>query len=161
MNIPHVPYITDISFLVAAYLIFLTSLILSIAHKENLLSHKQSDKQQIKVYLNVEGWKIIQKIILSNFLVVVLNWSYIKRFVWYNLYDSQPVFKFSLRLQIFIVSTSLEFTIIQVVHTEFIKVVHAKVVEYWTFKRSCKMIQEQAAAEVIIALISEKSNLRK
>ena len=28
----------------------------------------------------------------------VLSWSYIKRFVWYNLYDSHLTFKFSLRL---------------------------------------------------------------
>ena len=37
---------------------------------------------------------------------------YIKRFVWHNLYDSQPFFTFS-----------CVYTIIQVVHTEFIKVV--------------------------------------
>ena len=50
------------------------------------------------------------------------------------------------------------YTIVQVVHTEFIKVVH---IEYSTFKSSSKMIQEQAAAAVIIALISERNKLRK
>ena len=29
----------------------------------------------------------------------ILSWSYVKRFIWYNLYDSQSVFKFSLRFQ--------------------------------------------------------------
>ena len=50
------------------------------------------------------------------------------------------------------------YTIIQVVHTEFIKVVLTK---YSAFKSSSKMIQEQAAAAVIIALISEKNKSRK
>ena len=50
------------------------------------------------------------------------------------------------------------YTIIQVVHTEFIKVVH---IEYSAFKSSSKMIQEQAAAAVIITLIPEKSKSRK
>ena len=50
------------------------------------------------------------------------------------------------------------YTIIQVVHTEFIKVV---LTEYSAFKSSSKMIQEQAAAAVIIALISEKNKSRK
>ena len=45
------------------------------------------------------------------------------------------------------------FTIMQVVHTEFIKVV---ITEYSAFKSSSKMIQGQAAAAVIIALISKK-----
>ena len=49
------------------------------------------------------------------------------------------------------------YTIIQVVHTEFIKVVLTK---YSAFKSSSKMIQEQAAAAVIIALISEKNKSR-
>ena len=44
------------------------------------------------------------------------------------------------------------YTIIQVVHTELIKVV---LIEYSTFKSSNKMNYEQAAAAVIIALISE------
>ena len=44
------------------------------------------------------------------------------------------------------------YTNIQVVHTEFIKVVRT---DYSTFKISRKMIQEQAAAAVIIALISK------
>ena len=50
------------------------------------------------------------------------------------------------------------YTIIQVVHTEFIKVV---LMEYSAFKSSSKMIQEIAAAAVIIALISKKNKLRK
>ena len=50
------------------------------------------------------------------------------------------------------------YTIIQVVHTEFIKVVNT---EYSAFKGSGKMIQEQAAAAVIIALISEKNKSRE
>ena len=50
------------------------------------------------------------------------------------------------------------YTIIQVVHTEFIKVV---LTEYSAFKSSSKVIQEQAAAVVIIVLISEKKNSRK
>ena len=50
------------------------------------------------------------------------------------------------------------YTIIQVVHTEFIKVV---LTEYSAFKSSSKVIQEQAAAVVIIVLISEKKNTRK
>ena len=50
------------------------------------------------------------------------------------------------------------YTIIQVVHTEFIKVV---LTEYSAFKNSSKMIQEQAAAVIIIALFSEKNNSRK
>ena len=45
-------------------------------------------------------------------------------------------------------------TIIQVVHTEFIKNV---LTEYSVFKSLSKMIQEQAAAVIIIALISEKN----
>ena len=49
------------------------------------------------------------------------------------------------------------YTILQVVHTEFIKVV---LTEYSAFKSSSKMIQEQAAAAVIIALISEKNKSR-
>ena len=44
------------------------------------------------------------------------------------------------------------------VHTEFIKVV---LTEYSAFKSSSKMIQEQAAAAVIIALISEKNKSRE
>ena len=50
------------------------------------------------------------------------------------------------------------YTIIQVVHTEFIKVVLAG---YSAFKNSSKMIQEQAAAVIIIALFSEKNKSRK
>ena len=46
------------------------------------------------------------------------------------------------------------YTIIQVVHTEFIKVV---LTEYSAFKSSGKMIQKQAAEAVIIALIYEKN----
>ena len=48
------------------------------------------------------------------------------------------------------------YTIIQVVHTEFIKVVRS---DYSGFKSSSKLIQEQAT--VIIALISEKNKSRK
>ena len=50
------------------------------------------------------------------------------------------------------------YTIIQVVHTQFIKVV---LTEYSAFKSLCKMIQKQAAEAVIIALISEKKSQRK
>ena len=50
------------------------------------------------------------------------------------------------------------YTIIQVVHTESIKVVHT---EYSAPKSSSKMIQEQAAAAVIIPLIFEKNNSRE
>ena len=50
------------------------------------------------------------------------------------------------------------YSIIQVVHTEFIKVV---LTEYSAFKSSSKMIQEQAATAVIIALISEKNESRE
>ena len=50
------------------------------------------------------------------------------------------------------------YTIIQVVHTEFIKVVRT---EYSAFKSSSKRIQEPAAAAVTIALISEKNKSRK
>ena len=46
------------------------------------------------------------------------------------------------------------YNFIQVVHTEFIKVVRT---EYSTFKSSRKMIQEQAAVAVIVALIFEKN----
>ena len=49
------------------------------------------------------------------------------------------------------------YTIIQVVRTEFIKVV---LKEYSAFKSSSKLIQKQAAAAVIIALISEKNKSR-
>ena len=45
------------------------------------------------------------------------------------------------------------YTIIQVVHTKFINVA---LTDYSAFKNPSKMIQEQAAAVVIIALISEK-----
>ena len=48
------------------------------------------------------------------------------------------------------------YTIIQVVHTEFIKVIPES-----TLKSSRKMIQEQATAAVIIPLISEKNKSRK
>ena len=50
------------------------------------------------------------------------------------------------------------YTNIQVVHTEFVKVV---LTEYSAFKISSKIIPEQAAAAVIIALISEKNKSRK
>ena len=50
------------------------------------------------------------------------------------------------------------YTIIQVVHTEYTKVV---LTEYSACKSSSKMIEEQAAAAVIITLISEKNNSRK
>ena len=50
------------------------------------------------------------------------------------------------------------YTIIQVVHTEFIKVVCT---DYLAFKSSNKMIQEQSPATAIIALISEKNKSRK
>ena len=51
------------------------------------------------------------------------------------------------------------YTIIQVVHTEFIKIVHT---DYAAFnKSSSKMIKEQAAAAVLIALIFQKSKSRK
>ena len=50
------------------------------------------------------------------------------------------------------------YTIIQVVHTQFIKVV---LTEYSAFKSSSKMIQKQAAEAVIIALISEKNKSKK
>ena len=49
-------------------------------------------------------------------------------------------------------------TFIQIVNTEFIKVV---LTEYSAFKSLSKMIQEQVAASVIITLISEKSKSRK
>ena len=47
------------------------------------------------------------------------------------------------------------YTFIQVVHTEFIKVICTE------FKSLSKLSQEQAAAAVIIALISDKKNSRK
>ena len=50
------------------------------------------------------------------------------------------------------------YTIIQVVHTKFIKVV---LTEYLAFNSLSKMIQEQAAAVIIITLISEKNKSRK
>ena len=50
------------------------------------------------------------------------------------------------------------YTITQVVHTEFMKVVRT---DYSDVKSSSKMIQEQAASAVIIALISEKNKSRK
>ena len=50
------------------------------------------------------------------------------------------------------------YTIIQVVHTEFIKVILTK---HSAFKSSSKAIQEQTAAAEIIALISEKNKSRK
>ena len=50
------------------------------------------------------------------------------------------------------------YTIIQVVHTKFIKVVRT---DYSAFKSSSKMIQEQAAAAVIIALIFEKNKSKE
>ena len=50
------------------------------------------------------------------------------------------------------------YTIRQVVHTEFVKVV---LTEYSAIDSSSKIIQEQAAAPVIIALISEKNKSRE
>ena len=50
------------------------------------------------------------------------------------------------------------YTIIQVVHTEFKQNVPT---EYSAFKSSSKMIQEQAAATVCIAVISEKNKSRE
>ena len=50
------------------------------------------------------------------------------------------------------------YTIIQVVDTEFIKVV---LTEYSAFKISSKMIQEQVAAAVVTALISKKKKSMK
>ena len=49
-------------------------------------------------------------------------------------------------------------TIIQFVHTKFIKIVFTK---YSAFKSSSKLIQEQAAAAVVVALIFEKNKSRK
>ena len=46
-------------------------------------------------------------------------------------------------------------TIIQVVHNEFIRFA---LTEYSAFKSSCKMIQEQVVAAVVIVLISEKAS---
>ena len=46
------------------------------------------------------------------------------------------------------------YPIMQVVHTEFIKVLRT---DYSAFKSSSKMIQEQAAAAVIVELISQKN----
>ena len=37
-------------------------------------------------------------LLLTLNIFYILSWSYIKPFVWYNLYDSQSVFSFSLRL---------------------------------------------------------------
>ena len=50
------------------------------------------------------------------------------------------------------------YTIIQAIHTEFKKV---PLTEYSAFKSSIKMIQEQAVAAVITALISEFNNSRR
>ena len=50
------------------------------------------------------------------------------------------------------------YTVIQVVYTEFIKVVLS---EYSAFKSSRKMIQKQAAEAVIVVLISEKNKSKK
>ena len=50
------------------------------------------------------------------------------------------------------------YTIIQVVHTEFIKVA---LTEHSAYKSWSKIIQEQVVAAVIIALISEKNKSRK
>ena len=50
------------------------------------------------------------------------------------------------------------FTIIQVVHTKFMKVART---DYSAFKSSRKMIQKQAAAAVTVALISEKNKWKK
>ena len=50
------------------------------------------------------------------------------------------------------------YTIVQVIHTEFEKLV---LTDYSAFKNSRKMIQEQAAAAVIIALFSEKNKSRE
>ena len=76
-----------------------------------------------------------------------LSQSYIKRFVSYNLYDSQSVSNFY-----------CVYTIIEDVHTEFKKVV---LTEYSAFKSSSKIIQEQAATAIIIALISRKASQGK
>ena len=48
--------------------------------------------------------------------------------------------------------------LLQVVHTEFLKVVRT---EYSAFMSSSKMIQEQAVVAVIMAPISEKNKSRK
>ena len=69
-----------------------------------------------------------------------------------DLYDTNE--RLTIGFQIFI----CVYTIIQVVHPGFIKVVLTK---YSTFKSSSKMIKEQAAAAVIIALNSEKFKSRK
>ena len=50
------------------------------------------------------------------------------------------------------------YTLIQVVHTQFVKVVRT---EYSVFKSLSKMIQEHAATAVIITLISQKNKPRK
>ena len=91
--------------------------------------------------------KILKKIpVKDKTSVKTQAWSrsYIKLFVWYNLYNSQSVFKFSLRMQ--------------VVHIEFKTNV---LTEYSVFKNSSKMIQEQATAALIIALISEKNKSKE
>ena len=50
------------------------------------------------------------------------------------------------------------YTIMKVVHTEFIKVIFTK---YSAFKSSNKVIQKQTAATVIITLNSEKNESSK
>ena len=70
----------------------------------------------------------------------MLSRSYIKRFVWYNLYDSNRFSNFH-----------CVYTIIPVVHTEFITDIPT---EYSALKSSSKVIQEQTPATVIIARTS-------
>ena len=50
------------------------------------------------------------------------------------------------------------YTIMQVVHAKFIKVV---LTDYSAFKGSSKIIQEQAAAAIVLTLISEKKQVKK
>ena len=65
-----------------------------------------------------------------------------------DVYDSQSVFKFSLRLHS---HTSCSYRVLK----------KCSYREYSAFKNSSKMIQEQAAATVCIALISEKNKSRE
>ena len=83
----------------------------------------------------------------QNNKILLLSRSYIKRFVWYNLHDSQSALRFSLCLHY---HTSCSYWVVKFVHTA-----------YSIFRSLNAMSEKQAAAAIIIALIWKKKRKRK
>ena len=83
----------------------------------------------------------------QNNKILLLSRSYIKRFVWYNLHDSQSALRFSLCLHY---HTSCSYWVVKFVHTA-----------YSIFRSLNAMSEKQAAAAIIIALLWKKKKKKK